>query len=153
MATDKVKAYLQQNKVNFVEIPHPLAYSARETSHVSQLSEKQFAKTVIVYIGNKLAMMVVPSNENVDFEALKKSLHQNDVTLASESDFSKQFPDCELGAMPPFGNLYGLEVYVEQHLTNNKEIAFNAGSHTEMIKLAYRDFEKLVKPNVIAITH
>jgi len=153
MATHKVKAYLQQNKIHFSQIPHPLAYSARETSHVSQLSEKQFAKTVIIYIGNKLAMVVVPSNENVDFEALKKSLHNNDITLDSESDFSKNFPDCELGAMPPFGNLYGLDVYVEQHLANNKEIAFNAGSHTEMIKLAYQDFEKLVKPKVIAITH
>jgi Ala-tRNA(Pro) deacylase len=100
-----------------------------------------------------MVMLVLPSNEAVDFKTLRQALHENDVSLASEKEFSKLFPDCELGAMPPFGNLYNMEVYVEEHLAKNKDIAFNAGSHTEVIKLSYKDYEKLVHPRKITITH
>ncbi|MBN9287214.1 MAG: deacylase [Gammaproteobacteria bacterium 39-13] len=152
MPVQKLKDYLTQNKVKFTAIDHPVAYATREISHVSHISEKELAKIVIVYAGKKMVMVVVPSNEAIDFQSLRKSLHVNDVSLAPEKDFSKLFPDCELGAMPPFGNLYNIEVYVDTSLTNNKEIAFNSGTHTEIVKLAYEDFEKLVKPTVITAT-
>jgi Ala-tRNA(Pro) deacylase len=71
------------------------------------------------------------------------------IELASEAQFMDAFPDCEVGSMPPFGNLYGMEVYVDQHLAEDREIAFNAGTHAELFKLAYSDFESLVKPKVI----
>ncbi len=153
MPTKALKTYLDKYHVPYKTVDHPIAYSARETSHVCNLSENALAKTVMVFVGNRLAMVVLPANESVDFKSLREALHENDVSLAAERDFSPIFKDCELGAMPPFGNLYDMEVYVAQDLTNNKEIAFNAGTHTEVIKLAWRDFEKLVKPTIIKATH
>ncbi|MBS0290456.1 MAG: YbaK/EbsC family protein [Proteobacteria bacterium] len=152
MPVKKLNEYLNQNKINFTTIAHPLAYAAREISHVCHIPEVELAKTVIVFASNKLIMVVIPSSKAIDFKSLRESLHENDVTLASEQDFLKKFPDCELGAMPPFGNLYNMEVYVEKNLAKNKEIAFNAGTHTEVIKLAYQDFERLVHPKVITAT-
>lgn len=154
MPVQKLKEFLTQNKVKFTAIDHPVAYATREISHVSHIPEYQFAKIVMVYAGKKLIMVVVPSSNAIDFQALRKSLKVNDVTLASEKDFSKLFPDCELGAMPPFGNLYNMDVYVDASLTHNIEIVFNSGTHTELVKIAYKDFAKLVNPKVInATTH
>lgn len=149
MASVKLQEFLSQNQVKYTSIAHPLAYSAREISHLCHISENQLAKTVIINVGQKIAMVVLPASFVVDFSKLKKALHDSNVTLASEAEFKKLFPDCELGAMPPFGNLYNIDVYVEKSLGNNKEIVFNAGTHTEVIKLAYADFMKLVHPTVI----
>ncbi len=80
---------------------------------------------------------------------MKKFSGASKVELTNEQDFKDMFPECEVGAMPPFGNLYGMEVFVAETLAEDEEIAFNAGSHTELIKLAYKDFERLVKPKVI----
>lgn len=153
MPTKKLKEFLIQNKIHYLSIAHPVAYAARETSHVSKISERALAKTVIVMAGNKTVMVVIPSNEAINFDSLKKSLKEPSIGLVPEDQFSKLFPDCELGAMPPFGNLYNIDVYVEKNLTKNKEIAFNAGSHTELIKMNYQDFEKLVHPTIITATH
>ena len=153
MPTKKLKEFLTQNKIHYLSIAHPVAYATREISHVSHVSEQSLAKTVIINAGNRRVMIVVPSNEAINFESLKKALHETSVGLVPENEFSKLFPDCELGAMPPFGNLYNMDVYVEKNLTKNKDIAFNAGSHTEVIKMSYQDFEKLVHPMVITATH
>ncbi|MGE3319193.1 MAG: aminoacyl-tRNA deacylase [Candidatus Berkiella sp.] len=149
MPSEKLRDYLSQHHVNYTSIAHPLAYSAREISHLCHVSENQLAKTVIVHVGDKIAMVVLPARFAVDFNKLKSAFHNTDVSLASETEFKQLFSDCELGAMPPFGNLYNIEVYVEKSLGNNKEIVFNAGTHTEVIKLAYDDFVKLVHPTVI----
>ena len=106
------------------------------------------AKTVMVKMDNKLAMAVLPANCKVDFQLLKEAAGANQVELAREQDFQTQFPDCEVGAMPPFGNLYGMEVYVEEALKQDDEIGFNAGTHSEIIILAYKDFENLVHTRV-----
>ncbi len=153
MPGKKLKDYLNQNHVKYKTINHPLAYSAKEVSHCSHIPEKQLAKTVIVLAGNKLVMIVVPCTEVVNLMSLRKSLHENDVILASESDFQKAFPDCEIGAMPPFGNIYNMEVYVDRSLAENKEIAFNAGTHTEVIRLSYKDFKNLVHPKEVVVIH
>lgn len=153
MLCKRLKEYLAQNNVQYTSIPHAIAYAAREVSHVSHIPERQLAKCVIVNAGNKMIMVVIPSSEVVNFDSLKKSLHETNAQLASEAEFTKAFPDCELGAMPPFGNLYNMDVYVEKDLAANKEIAFNAGTHEEIIKLAYQDFVKLVHPKVISVTH
>lgn len=153
MPVGKLKDYLNQHNVKYTSVTHPLAYAAREVSHICHISERQLAKTVMILAGKKLIMAVIPACDAVDFNCLRKSLHENDVALASEKDFIPLFPDCEVGAMPPFGNLYEVEVCVEKSLAKNDEIAFNAGTHTEVVKLAYKDFEKLVKPKVMSITH
>ena len=101
---------------------------------------------MIVKIDGKLAMAVLPASYKVSFEQLKSELAADKVRLAYEQEFMDKFPDCEVGAMPPFGNLYGMDVYVAESLTEEEEIAFNACSHTELIKLKYKDFDKLVKP-------
>jgi len=149
----KLKNYLDANHVKYNSVVHSQAYSAKEVSHITNTPEGELAKTVIVNLGHKMVMLVLPSAETIDFKSLRKSLRATDVSLASEKEFSKVFPDCELGAMPPFGNLYNMEVYVDEHLANNREIACNAGTHSEVIRLSYKDFDKLVHPKKIAITH
>ena len=106
-------------------------------------------KTVMVKINGKMAMAILPASYHVDFNMLKEITGEENLRLASESEFKDMFPDCEVGAMPPFGNLYGMEVYAALSLTDDEEIAFNAGTHTEVIRMEYKDFERLVKPKIL----
>jgi Ala-tRNA(Pro) deacylase len=148
MPVQKLKAFLDENNVRYVTVKHSSAYTAQEVASSVHVSGKEFAKTVMINKEGKLAMAVLPAAYHVDFEQLKDNLGSDNVTLANEAEFKYHFPDCEVGAMPPFGNLYDLEVYVAESLAQNEEIAFNAGSHTEIIKLNYEDFERLVNPRV-----
>ena len=95
-----------------------------------------------------MAMAVLPASYQIDFDMLKEIFGTRKVNLANEPEFKYRFPDCEVGAMPPFGNLYDMEVFVAETLSEDKEIAFNAGSHTELIKLDYEDFQRLVEPRI-----
>lgn len=151
MPTKKIHDYLKQNKVAYTTISHPVAYAAREISHLCHIPESQLAKTVVVYAGKKIVMVVLPASDSIDFYRLKKELNENDVTLTSEQEFSKLFPDCEVGAMPPFGELYDMRVYVDQNLAKNQQITFNAGTHDELIKIAFGDFVSLVHPEMIQL--
>jgi Ala-tRNA(Pro) deacylase len=110
------------------------------------------AKTVIVDLDGKMAMAVLPASSRLDLNHLKEAASAKRVALADERKFEGLFPDCEVGAMPPFGNLYGLDVFVADSLAEDEEIAFNAGSHTEVVRLAYQDFERLVQPKVAKLT-
>ncbi len=110
------------------------------------------AKTVMVFIDGAMAMAVVPSNHRVRLEDLRELAHSDDVRLAHEYEFQRHFPDCEAGAMPPFGNLYDMSTYVSPKLAAEGEIAFNAGSHTELIKMSWADYERLVRPRVARFT-
>ena len=150
MPVNKIKDFLDSQNTKYVTIRHSPAYTAQEVAASSHIPGKELAKTVIVKINDKMAMVVLPASFQIDFDYLKDATGANTVKLASEHEFKDMFPGCELGAMPPFGNLYGMEVYVAENLTVEKEIAFNAGSHTELIKMAYKDFERTVKPKVIA---
>ena len=129
-------------------IRHSSAYASQKIAASAHVSGKKLAKTVMINIDGKMAMAVLPASYHIDFDNLKEIFGTRNVTLASEPEFKYRFPDCELGAMPPFGNLYDLAVYVAESLTEDKEIAFNAGSHTELIRLSYADYERLVKPRV-----
>jgi hypothetical protein len=100
----------------------------------------------------QMAMAVLPASYSIDFDDLRKETGAKKVELASEAQFKDMFPECEIGIVPPFGNLYGMDVYVDEHLTRNKEIAFNAGGHLELYRMSYRDFEELVKPKVLKFT-
>jgi len=148
MPVKKLKAFLDENNVKYVTIRHSNAYTSQEIAASAHISGKEFAKTVIIKIDEKMAMAVLPASYQVDFKLLKKIYGTQKVSLATEAEFKYFFPDCEVGAMPPFGNLYDMEVYVAESLSEDKEIAFNAGTHTEMIKLSYKDFEQLVQPRV-----
>ena len=152
MAFKKLKSYLDDNNIKYVSIIHSQAYTAQETAQSAHIPGKEMAKTVIVKSGDDLVMLVLPASEKVDLDLVKGATRSDSVQLASEQDFKDLFPNCETGAMPPFGNLYGMPVYVEESLSRNKNIAFNAGSHTELIKLTYKDFNRLVKPKVTRIS-
>jgi Ala-tRNA(Pro) deacylase len=152
MHLSKVKDFLDANAVKYVIISHSKAYTAQGIAAVSHISGKEVAKTVIVKLDGALAMAVLPASYQVDLTALKHAAGVQEAVLAGEREFKQHFPDCETGAMPPFGNLYGIPVYVDESLTEDKEIAFNAGSHYELIKMAYLDFERLVGPEVMAFS-
>ncbi len=149
MAVKKLLEYLDQNKIAYSIITHSPAYSAQKIAASAHVSGKELAKTTIVKIDGKMAMAVLPASYQVDLKRLKEVSGAKQVELATEQEFKDNFPDCEVGAMPPFGNLYGLEVYSTESLAADEEIAFNAGSHTELIKMTYKDFERLVKPKVM----
>ena len=152
MPATRLKEFLDQQQIKYLTIRHSRAYTAQETAETAHISGKELAKTVMVKLDGKMAMAVLPADEQVDLELLKSSAHARSATLASETEFTKLFPQCELGAMPPFGNLYNQDVYVEESLTADETIAFNAGSHAELIQLHYSDYAKLVKPKVIRMS-
>lgn len=148
MPIKKLKEFLDNNNIKYVTIEHSPSYTAQEIAASAHIPGRELAKTVIVKIDGKMAMAVLPASLKVNFGLLKKVSGAVNVTLADEDDFKDMFPDCDVGAMPPIGNLYGMDVYVDEQLTRDKEIAFNAGSHSELIRLEYKDFERLVHPKV-----
>jgi Ala-tRNA(Pro) deacylase len=149
MPAHELKTFLDAQRVKYVSIRHSPAYTAQEIAASAHVAGKEMAKTVMVKVDGTMAMAVLPASQKVDLATLRGIIGAKKVELASEADFRNRFPGCELGAMPPFGNLYSMEVYVSEGLAEDDEIAFNAGSHTELIRLAYRDFERLVKPKVL----
>lgn len=149
MPVNKLKDFLDDQKVKYVTVSHSRACTAQEIAASAHISGKEVAKTVVVKIDGRMAMAVLPASFQVDFHLLKKASGAKDVELAAEDEFKNMFPDCEVGAMPPFGNLYGMDVFSAEKLAEDEEIAFNAGSLTELIKLDYKDFERLVKPKVV----
>jgi len=149
MPATKVKAYLDKQGIKYVSILHSAAYTAPEIAASAHVKGRDFAKTVIVMIADEMAMVVVPASRRVLLSELRDMLETPHVRLASEAEFKDRFPDCDLGAMPPLGNLYGMPTYVSGHLAEEKVIAFNAGTHTEVIKMSYDDFEHLVQPTVL----
>jgi Ala-tRNA(Pro) deacylase len=147
-----LKEFLDREKVKYVSIVHSPAYTAQEVAESAHITGKEMAKTVIVELDGKMAMAVLPANRKIVLQDLREVTGCDEVKFASEEEFKKRFPDCETGAMPPFGNLYGMEVYLAESLKGSHEIAFNAGSHTEVMKLAFGDFERLVHPKVTSFT-
>ena len=149
MPVKQLKEFLDSNNVKYVSVTHSTAYTAQEIAALTHTKGRDMAKTVIVKLGDSLAMAVLPASFRADLEHLKEGIGVETISLATESEFRARFPGCETGAMPPFGNLYGMPVFVDESLTKEKEIAFNAGSHNELIRLAYGDFERLVQPKVL----
>jgi Ala-tRNA(Pro) deacylase len=149
MPLNKVRAFLDEHHIKYVVISHSKAYTAQGIAAIAHIPGQELAKTVIVKLDGALAMAVLPASFQVDLLALKRVVGVKDASLASEREFKQHFPDCETGAMPPFGNLYGIPVYVDETLTRDEEIAFNAGTHFELIRMAYIDFERVVDPQVL----
>jgi Ala-tRNA(Pro) deacylase len=153
MPTKKIKEFLDSNKVKYTSISHSSAYTAMEIAAMAHVPGKDLAKTVMIKINGHMAMAVLPATHMIKMDLLKKAVGSDDVRLATEQEFKDKFVDCEVGAMPPFGNLYSMDVYASNALKEDEEIVFNAGSHTELIKLSYKDFERLVNPRIAEISY
>ncbi len=149
MPATRIKEYLDKNDIHYITILHDPVYTAQEKAESAHISGKELAKTVLVKIDGDMAMVVMAANEKLDVHELKRELHAKKVSLASERDFASNFPGCEPGAVPPFGNLYGMNVYISEALSGDDEIAFSAGSHIELIKLAMQDYMKMVHPRIV----
>lgn len=148
MPVQKLKTFLDEQHIRYVSVKHSSAFTAQEIAASAHVSGKEFAKTVMIKVNGEMAMAVLPASYQVDFTLLQEAFGTKKVTLATEAEFKYFFPDCEVGAMPPFGNLYDMEVYVAESLAQNGEISFNAGTHTEMIRMNFEDFERLVQPRI-----
>lgn len=149
MPAKRLKEFLDSHNMKYVTISHSRAFTAQETATSAHIPGKELAKTVMVKVDGKMAMAVLPASFKLDFDLLKKATGSGKIEIANEKEFKGLFPECEVGAMPPFGNLYGMDVFVAKSLTEDEEIAFNAGSHRELVRMAYKDFERLVKPRVM----
>lgn len=149
MPVKKLKEFLDNHKIEYVTINHSLAYTAQRIAAAAHIPGKSVAKTVMLKVDGKMAMAVLPASCKINLDKFKDELKANEAVISTEKEFKDLFPECEVGAMPPFGNLYGMDVYVAERLTEDDDIAFNAGSHRELIKLSFKDFEDLVKPKVL----
>jgi Ala-tRNA(Pro) deacylase len=145
---DRLEGYLRENRVPFEAQHHPRAVSAQEVAASEHVPGKMLVKTVMVLAGGKLTMLALPATYQVDLEKAAAALGAGEVRLAEEEEFEGSFPDCEVGAMPPFGNLYGVPVYAEEALAEDETIVFRAGTHTDTMSVKYADFERLVEPTV-----
>jgi len=145
---ENLEKYLRDNQVPFQVQHHPLAYTAQEIAASEHLPGKMLAKVVMVMADGELVMLAVPAPEIINMNDVAAALGAKEVRLAHEDEFVGAFPDCEVGAMPPFGNLYNLPIYVDETLTEDETIVFQAGTHTDTMSMKYADFAKLVQPKV-----
>jgi Ala-tRNA(Pro) deacylase len=152
MISLRLRKFLDENRVPYETQVHRVAYTAQQVAAEEHVPGRMMAKTVILHTGNGFAMAVLAAPHRVDLAALRADLRSQDVRLATEAEFASLFPDSETGAMPPFGNLYGLPVYADETLAKDSEIVFNAGTHRETIKIKFTDFIKLVRPTMLAIS-
>ncbi len=146
MPLKKLKEFLNQNNVQYVSIKHSPAYEAQKIAASAHIKGKNLAKTVIVKLEGNLVMAVLPAKYQVDLGRLKAAANKDSAEIAAEPEFADVFPGCDTGAMPPFGNLFDVPVWVDETLASDEEIAFNAGSYSELLQLSYKDFEVLVRP-------
>lgn len=150
MPTKKLKDFLDEHQIKYTSITHSPAFTSQEIAAAAHVSGKQLAKTVVVKSDGKFALVIVPASTHVNFAKLRDEFGK-EVDLASESEFKDKFPGCEVGAMPPFGNLYDIPVYADKQLSQQEHILFNAGSHSELIQVFYKDFERLAKPTLVTL--
>jgi Ala-tRNA(Pro) deacylase len=152
MPLEQLLQFLDTNAVKYVTVKHSPAYTAQEVAALAHVPGKEWAKTVMVKLDGKIAMAVVPASCRVIFDLLKEASGAHAAELATEQEFRDLCPGCEVGAMPPFGNLFGMDVYADESLAADPEIAFNAGTHTEMVMLPFADFLRLVQPKVAKLS-
>ncbi len=143
--TQKVKNYLDEKHIGYQILQHSLAYTAMEIAGAQHIPGKQLIKSVIVKADGKFIMCVLSSNHLINFNKLKKSTQTAEAYLATEEELEALFPACEVGAEPPFGDLFGLDVIVDRAVSENEEIVFNAGTHTSTVRIRYKDFVRLTK--------
>lgn len=150
MALAKLTNYLDTHRIQYVVITHSPAYTAQGIAGLAHIPGRELAKTVMVKLDGSLVMAVLPAKYHVDLVALRRTANAKTASLATEEEFKDLFPECETGAMPPFGNLYGLRVFADRSLELDREIAFNAGTHRELVRMAWNDFKRLAEPKIVA---
>jgi Ala-tRNA(Pro) deacylase len=150
---ERLEAYLREQQVPFEVHHHPPSYTAQATAATEHISGKLLAKVVMVLADDRMVLLALPAPDRVNLTAVGALLGAQEVRLAQENEFARNFPDCEVGAMPPFGNLYGVPVYVESALAENETLVIQAGTHTDTLRMHYADFERLVQPTVAAFAH
>lgn len=153
MLSPRLHHLLDARHTAYTTIPHPPTVTASQTAATTHIEKELFAKSVLLKVDGALAMMVMPTAYRVDLTRLSRALGGPIVELAEESEFTEVFADCEPGAMPPFGHLYGVPVFVDSRLAAQEEIAFNAGSHTDVVRMSYAQFEKLAQPELLWLAH
>lgn len=146
---EKLVKYFHENGVEYTAVTHPTVYTAQEVAAVEKVPGRQFAKVTMVVADGKVVMLVLPASHRIDFSKLKAALPAKEARLAQETQFADLFPDCDTGAMPPFGPLYNVPMYVDTALTTDPEIVFNAGTHRETLRIKYADFARMMQPTVI----
>lgn len=152
MPSKKLKQFLDEHGVKYVTIRHSPAYTAQEIAASAHVKGREMAKTVMVKLGDEMAMAVAPATRQLDLERVREAADAARVEVADETEFQDLFPECEVGAMPPFGGLWGMDVYVDAALRDDDQIAFNAGTHDELIRMDYSDYERLANPHVSNLT-
>jgi len=152
MPARKMREFLNKNDIRYVTVQHSPSYTAQAVAASAHVPSKEMAKTVMLDIDGKMAMAVLPASYQVNFDQLREALNAGSITLLHENDFKDRFPDCEPGAMPPFGNLYGMPVFVSESLAEDEYIAFSAGSHHEVVLMTYADYQRLVAPSIVKFT-
>ena len=152
MAVNRLKEFLDSNNIKYISSFHSNAYTSQEVAASAHIPGRKIAKTVMVKIDGKMAMAVLSASDKIDFDLIQEAAGASKVELAGEHEFEELFPECNIGAIPPFGNLYEMQVIVDEKLSEQTEIVFNAGSYTELITLHYEDFKNLVKPCVASIS-
>lgn len=150
---EQLEAYLRREQVPFGVHIHPVALTAQAVAECAHIPTQLMVKVVVVVADGELAMLTLPTSRRVDLDRVRDLLDVREVRLANEAELSVAFPDCELGAMPPFGNLYGMPVYVDRSLESDRAIFFQAGTHTVALSIAYADFKRVVAPIVDEFTH
>jgi Ala-tRNA(Pro) deacylase len=150
--TSTLEEYLDAQAVKYITLRHSAAYTAQELAAMLHIAGRELAKTVIIKVDGQVAMVVLPASHRLNFQRLRQALGDKQVELAAEWEFADLFPNCELGAMPPFGNLFGLPVYVAKPLTEDEEIVFNDGTFATALRVHYADYARLVQPIVVNVT-
>jgi len=153
MLSPRLHHFLDERHAPYTTLTHHRTVTAQQTADAAHVDKRNFAKTVMLKVDGALAMLVMPAAYRANLTRLSRALGGREVELAHEDEFKDAFPDCELGAMPPFGNLYGIPVYVDARLTGDAGIAFNAGSHTDAIRMPYAEFERLTQPELLYLAH
>jgi Ala-tRNA(Pro) deacylase len=144
---DRLKRFLDEQRVEYEILPHQEAFTAREVAAASHVPGQQLAKVLVVREeGGSYLMVVLPAPCRVDLTALKDVTGTRKLSLAAESELARLFPDCQTGAMPPFGNLYDLPVYIDACFPRAQDFFFQAGNHREVVRIGYREYEQVVRP-------
>ena len=151
MATRRIREYLIGNKITFSSINHTCAYTAQEVAESSHIPGRYMAKVVLVWLDDELVIVAVPATKVVDLIKLRYETGAIDVRLAEEDEFRDRFSGCQVGTVPPFGNLFGVETIFDRQLTTGEKFAFNAGTHRDVVVIRFADYNKLVKPHIVDV--
>jgi Ala-tRNA(Pro) deacylase len=149
--SERLRSFLDSHRAEFTLTTHPMAFTAREVAHAEHLPPREVAKTVVIFADGRYYMMVVPASRLVDLHEVRMALGFSQVRLATEDELGKLFSDCELGAMPPLGPLYGIPVYLDGVLAAQDHMAFNGGTHRDEIHMSTAEFRRLTDPRIVSL--